>query len=135
METFRKILNFIWRKSFIIIPITMIVFFLIGFIKNYHYHNNLKEEVLYGNEYSQYAKEYYLAVYDFSDDAIISGALMVGLAEALVYPFAIFYLLMLATFCVSTNNKLKTVGITLATITAVLLLAYGFFVINFHFEF
>lgn len=132
MEKFRTVINFIWRKAFIFVPATMLVFFLHGFFSDYRYLKELKENVLYRDIYNEDLKEIYCSVYDnFSDEYIKADALTIGIARALFYPAVIFYGLMVVTFLISKRPEIRSIGIVLAIVTAVVLAGYIYFVRNF----
>lgn len=129
-----------WKRSGIIIPVIFIVFFLIGFVREYSYYERWKERIEAEKKSSlQILTEYHESFLqqhgNLSAGYIIKNSAMTGAVQGIVYTALVLYVVVLLTFMVSKNEKLRKLGSILLMISLAFVLMWLWFTRNFHFEF
>ena len=111
IEKIRKFNSFVWKKWYIIIPLTVLFFFVFGFVTEYSDIMRLYEQIsntpeMYPEEYNEIMKN----VYDgFSKERIIEFSMESGFTHATIFTFEIFYPIFLSTMLFSKSKKKKAV--------------------------
>lgn len=132
IEKIRKFNSFVWKKWYIIIPLTVLFFFVFGFVKEYSSVMRLNEQI--SNTPEMYPEEYneiMTNVYDgFSKKRIIEFSIESGITNAIFFPSIIFYPIFLSTMLFSESKKKKIIGIIFTSLTILAVIGCINFIIN-----
>lgn len=137
IEKIRKFNSFVWKKWYIIIPLTILFFFVFGFVMEYSDIMKLYDEItntpeMYPEEYNEIMTN----VYDnFSKERIIDFSIESGITNAVFFSSIIFYLIFLSTMLFSESKKKKTVGIIFTVLTIFAVIGFIIFIMNFKIPF
>lgn len=117
MEKLRAICKSFWKKSYIIIPIMLVVFFILGYAHEYLDLMGLSDEQvqLY---YSELTKK---MIFEFSIES--------GFVWAIFYTIVIVYIVFLLTMLISKDAMYRMVGVTVL-VFSIIGIAWWFWIWN-----
>lgn len=129
----KKFNSFVWKKWFIIIPLTILFFFIFGYVREYHSIMLIQNEII--NTPELHPKEYnevMLEVYDnFSKERIRVYSTESAWTHAIVFPSAIFFLIFISTFLFSENKIKKNIAIILIVLSVLAIILWIIFINTF----
>lgn len=133
MKKVQQLCKKFWKRIYLIAPAMIILFFIMGYAREYGHSMQLKDQILNHPELKPHqSNEIWMIVYNnFDEGTVRLFATESGMTWAMVYPAVILFVAFLLTMLTSEQEAKRNIGIVFVILTCILLLGWWWFVAHF----